>query len=48
MPKYYPDEDDQPKKPRRACQGLRDDLKECLLSSKCVREVRFNKLLEKY
>ncbi|KAK2166517.1 hypothetical protein LSH36_38g03055 [Paralvinella palmiformis] len=38
MPKYYPDEDDKPKKPGRACQGIRDDLKECLLNSKCVKE----------
>ena len=27
-------------KPRRACQGLRDDLKECLLKSDCVKKVR--------
>lgn len=35
MPKYYEEasEDD---KPKRSCDGLREDLKTCLLSSDCV------------
>ncbi|XP_064607566.1 cytochrome c oxidase assembly factor 5-like [Liolophura sinensis] len=37
MPKYYEDKEDVDKKPKVACSGLRDDLKECLLKSDCVR-----------
>lgn len=40
MPKYYEEvpEDD---KPKRSCDGLREDLKTCLLSSDCVIKVNF-------
>ena len=37
MPRYVEEED--MKKPRRACDGLREDLKDCLLNSDCVRKV---------
>ena len=36
MPKYYDEED---VKPKRACDGLRTDLKTCLVESDCVRLV---------
>ena len=37
MPKYIEEED--LKKPKRACDGLRADLKDCLVNSDCVRKV---------
>lgn len=40
MPKYYEDKEEVDKQPKVACSGLRDDLKECLLKSDCVRVVR--------
>ncbi|CAD5120383.1 DgyrCDS8955 [Dimorphilus gyrociliatus] len=38
MPTYYEEETEEEKKNRaRACSGLREDLKACLLKSPCVR-----------
>ena len=39
MPKYFEETPEEIKKPKRACAGLRDDLKTCLLESDCVRKV---------
>ena len=41
MPKYSPDEtlEEIEQKPKQACAGLREDLKQCLLDSDCVRKV---------
>ncbi|XP_025086911.1 cytochrome c oxidase assembly factor 5-like [Pomacea canaliculata] len=38
MPKYGPDEQEDDGKPKPACVGLREDLRECLLKSDCVRK----------
>ena len=39
MPKYGLEDTPEDTKPKRACEGLRQDLKECLLWSDCVRKV---------
>ena len=36
MPKYYEEQSEESSKPKLACSGLREDLKECLLKSDCV------------
>ncbi|KAL8585664.1 hypothetical protein ACOMHN_053162 [Nucella lapillus] len=38
MPKYGTEDTVEDTKPKLACSGLRDDLKECLLKSDCVRK----------
>ncbi|CAG5120939.1 unnamed protein product [Candidula unifasciata] len=35
MPKYYEDIEEIKKKKKYACQGIRDDLLECLLKTEC-------------
>ncbi len=44
MPKYSPDDtiEELEKKPKAACGGLREDLKQCLIDSDCVRKVGSN------
>ena len=39
MPKYFEETPEEAQKPRRACEGLREDLKQCLVDSDCVRKV---------
>ena len=39
MPKYY-EEEEENKGWKRACSGLRDDLKECLAKSDCYLKVQ--------
>ncbi|GFN75057.1 cytochrome c oxidase assembly factor 5 [Plakobranchus ocellatus] len=40
MPKYFedPDEDKEKDKKKYACEGIRDDLIECLLKTDCVKK----------
>ena len=43
MPKFFGDDgEEEVKKPALACQGLREDLKECLVNSDCVQKVSSN------
>ena len=46
MPKYYeaPSSD----KPKRSCDGLREDLKMCLLNSDCVKKASIQTKLSIY
>jgi hypothetical protein len=37
--KFYDAPVDEPTGPKRACDGLREDLKNCLLNSECVQKV---------
>lgn len=39
MPKYYEDIEEEKSKKKFACEGLRDDLLECLLNTDCVKKV---------
>jgi len=38
MPKYYADVAEEESKPKRSCDGLREDLKTCLVNSDCVQK----------
>jgi len=38
MPKYYEDISVEQAKPKRSCDGLREDLKTCLVNSDCVQK----------
>lgn len=38
MPKYYEETPEDLQKPKRSCEGLREDLKTCLLNSDCVKK----------
>jgi hypothetical protein len=40
MPKYSYDDTPENAQPKPACWGLREDLKECLLKSDCVKKVK--------
>lgn len=39
MPKFYEETPEGDKTPKRSCDGLREDLKTCLLNSDCVTKV---------
>lgn len=41
MPKYGLEDTVEDTKPKLACMGLRDDLRDCLLKSDCVKKVIF-------